>query len=297
VRYRKRHRTQYADLVRALHERSRQGDRSRGALEAEDLDPFGILSRHDHKRHAGAPRPLLADRRPRLTGVEVQHVTRERVVDGRAVEHREHDAEQRDTLLRVEAAVDGIDQDQRVRSAEAAQPGLLGEDREPFAALGQGLELGKDDGLRRPVELQRRVATGADLEPHAPGLGACNRKHGVAHTAADALKKVEPVAGVQNCSYPASGKAGVNRHFAAAAAAALDDDRDEVGLLHRPHALDELRDGNAMGSVDTQQDEGLRNVVGQLCLVVEVELLQRFEDVIQPAQTLPPILIGPVEHL
>jgi hypothetical protein len=29
---------------------------------------------------------------------------------------------------------------------------------------------------------------------------------------------------------------------------------------------------------------------------VEVQLLQRFEDVIQPAQTLPPILIGPVEH-
>jgi hypothetical protein len=29
---------------------------------------------------------------------------------------------------------------------------------------------------------------------------------------------------------------------------------------------------------------------------VKVELLERFENVVEPAQTLPPILIGPVEH-
>jgi hypothetical protein len=29
---------------------------------------------------------------------------------------------------------------------------------------------------------------------------------------------------------------------------------------------------------------------------VKVELLERFEDVIEPAQTLPPILIGPVKQ-
>jgi hypothetical protein len=37
-------------------------------------------------------------------------------------------------------------------------------------------------------------------------------------------------------------------------------------------------------------------VVGQLCLVVKVELLERFENVIETAQPLTPILIGPVKH-
>ena len=93
-----------------------------------------------------------------------------------------------------------------------------------------------------------------------------------------------------------SGEAGVGRHLSAAATAALHDDRDEVRLLHRPHALDQLRDGDAVRTIDTQQDEGFRNVIRQLGLVVKVELLERFENVVEPAQTLPPILIGPVEH-
>jgi hypothetical protein len=48
--------------------------------------------------------------------------------------------------------------------------------------------------------------------------------------------------------------------------------------------------------LDPQQDECLGHVVGQVCFVVEVQLLQRFENVIQPAQTPAPVLIGPVEH-
>src|SRR5258706_5211175 len=95
---------------------------------------------------------------------------------------------------------------------------------------------------------------------------------------------------------PVSGQAGVGRHFSPSATAALDDDRDEIGLLHRPHALDELRHRHAVGPVDAEQDQGLCHGIGQLCLVVEVQLLQRFEDVVQPSQTPPPILIGPVEH-
>src|SRR2546428_8419558 len=41
---------------------------------------------------------------------------------------------------------------------------------------------------------------------------------------------------------------------APAAAPALDHDGDQVGLLHRPHALDELGDGDAVRFLDTKQD-------------------------------------------
>jgi hypothetical protein len=51
-----------------------------------------------------------------------------------------------------------------------------------------------------------------------------------------------------------------------------------------------------MWRVNAQQDQRFGYVVGQLSLVVKVELLERFENVIEPAQTLPPILIGPVKH-
>jgi hypothetical protein len=37
-------------------------------------------------------------------------------------------------------------------------------------------------------------------------------------------------------------------------------------------------------------------VVGQLSLVMQIELLERFENVIETPQTLPPILIGPILH-
>jgi hypothetical protein len=51
-----------------------------------------------------------------------------------------------------------------------------------------------------------------------------------------------------------------------------------------------------VGPVDAQHDQRLRHVIGQLCLVVKVELLERFENVIETAQSLPPILIGPVKQ-
>ena len=92
------------------------------------------------------------------------------------------------------------------------------------------------------------------------------------------------------------GQPGVDRHLAATAATALDDDRDEVGLLHRPHLLDELRDGDAVGPLDSKKDQGLRHMIGQLRLVVKIQLLERLEDVIETAQTLSPILIGPVKQ-
>jgi hypothetical protein len=51
-----------------------------------------------------------------------------------------------------------------------------------------------------------------------------------------------------------------------------------------------------VGPVDAQQDERLRHVIGQLRLVVQVQLLERFENVIETPQPLPAILIGPVKH-
>ena len=82
------------------------------------------------------------------------------------------------------------------------------------------------------------------------------------------------------------GQARVARHLAAAAAPALDHDGDEVRLLHRPYTLDQLRDRDAVGAVDPEQDQGFGNVIRQLRLVVKIELFERFENVIEPPQSL-----------
>src|SRR6266851_8923005 len=83
---------------------------------------------------------------------------------------------------------------------------------------------------------------------------------------------------------------------APAPASAFDHDRDQVGLLHLPHALDELRDGDAVRFLDAQQDQPLRKVVVELSPVVQVQLLQGFEDVIKTPQTGPAILILRTDH-
>src|SRR5438034_7463915 len=64
------------------------------------------------------------------------------------------------------------------------------------------------------------------------------------------------------------GRAGFGRDLAAAAAPSFDHDRDEVRLLHRPHALDELRDRDGVRLLDAKHHERLRDVIGQLSLVV-----------------------------
>src|SRR5712692_3737363 len=83
---------------------------------------------------------------------------------------------------------------------------------------------------------------------------------------------------------------------APAPASAFDHDRDQVGLLHLPHALDELRDGDAVRFLDAQQDQPLGQVVVELSPVVQVQLLQGFEDVIKTPQTGPAILILRTDH-
>src|SRR5579859_878274 len=83
---------------------------------------------------------------------------------------------------------------------------------------------------------------------------------------------------------------------AAPAAPALDHDGDQVRLLHRPHALDQLRDRDAVRLLDAQQDQPLRQVVVELSPIVQVQLLQGFEDVIKTPQTGPAILILRTDH-
>src|SRR6266849_3090107 len=83
---------------------------------------------------------------------------------------------------------------------------------------------------------------------------------------------------------------------ASAPASAFDHDRDQGRLLHLPYALDELWDGDAVRFLDAQQDQPLRQVVVELSPVVQVELLQGFEDVIKTPQTGPAILILRMDH-
>lgn len=91
-------------------------------------------------------------------------------------------------------------------------------------------------------------------------------------------------------------RGGFRRDLAPAAAPALDDDGDEVRLLHRPHTLDELWDRDGMWLLDTEHDERLRHVVGQFGLVVEIQLFEAFQDVVEPAQAGPPLLFPAVQH-
>ena len=47
-----------------------------------------------------------------------------------------------------------------------------------------------------------------------------------------------------------------------------------------------------MRLLDPQHHERLGDMIGELCLVVEIELLEAFQDVVQTAQTAPPLLVS-----
>src|SRR5207245_8328040 len=83
------------------------------------------------------------------------------------------------------------------------------------------------------------------------------------------------------------GQCRFGRQLAPAAPPALDDDGDQVGLLHRPHFFDQLWDGNRVRLLDAKQHERLGDVVGQLSLVMQVELFEALQNVIQAAQSSP----------
>ena len=47
---------------------------------------------------------------------------------------------------------------------------------------------------------------------------------------------------------------------------------------------------------DAQHHERLRDVIRQLGLVVKIQLLEAFQNVVQTAQTGPPLLVSPLQH-
>src|SRR5439155_26204863 len=171
--------------------------RSRRALEAEQLDASAVRPLHRHEGLSPATRALLADGGPLLARVEVQYEPRQRVLEGRAVEHGQHEPEEGHALLGVETPIDRVDQDQREGGAEVARAGFFGEDREFLPAFDKSGQLAEDDRLGGPVELDRRVAAGAYAERHATGLGAGQRQHRLAHALTDAGENLEPLAAVQ----------------------------------------------------------------------------------------------------
>ena len=52
----------------------------------------------------------------------------------------------------------------------------------------------------------------------------------------------------------------------------------------------------AVRCLDPEQHESLGRGIGELGLVVQIQLLEDFQDVIEAAQDLPPLLIFPLEH-
>src|SRR5712692_6471037 len=124
MRDRKRHRAEDADLARSLGEPSRVNEGARCALERDQLQSIAALSRH-YTTHlaadnglAAAPGTLPTNRGPGVAGDEVDDAAGDRVADEGPIEEREHHAEERDALLGVEAAVDGVDQHEGVIGAE-----------------------------------------------------------------------------------------------------------------------------------------------------------------------------------
>src|SRR5437879_12071525 len=68
------------------------------------------------------------------------------------------------------------------------------------------------------------------------------------------------------------GQRRFGRQLAPAAPPALDDDRDQVRLLHRPHFFDQLWNGDRMRLLDAKQHERLGPVAPPLGLVMQPHL-------------------------
>ena len=115
----------------------------------------------------------------------------------RPVEQSEHQPEHGHALLCVQAAVDRIDEDQRILGAEVAEAGLFRQDRELLSTLDDRRELGEDHDLGEPVDLERRIASRAYAVCRTADLRAGNGKHRLAHSGADARKDLQPGAGFQ----------------------------------------------------------------------------------------------------
>src|SRR6185312_3307008 len=97
-------------------------------LEGEDLDL--VLRPHRAERLAAQPRTLAAARRPFFARAEVVDEAEDDVVHRLPLRDRDREGEEGNPALRIERAVDRIDDDQRQPAADAA-------------------DLLRDDGTRR----------------------------------------------------------------------------------------------------------------------------------------------------
>ena len=114
-------------------------------------------------------------------------------------------------------------------------------------------------------------------------------------------KDLEPQKAACDQDRQASGKARpaareLRIHLPAAPASPLHDDGGEERLLHRPYALDQLRDRDVVGVLDAEHHQPFGREVGEVGLLVKIELLEGLQDVIETAQDLASLLVFAGEH-
>ena len=157
------------------------------------MDTAVVLRRCHLDTVPGTLRALSSNRGPGFAGHQVHHAAGHRVGHRRPLDKREHHCIQGQTLLGVQAAVNRVDQHQRIVSSEAAASDLLGQHRETFAVVRRRLQPPQDDGLRSSVELHRPVAARAYLQLLPAGLRARQRQNRLAHVDAYPLEEREPL--------------------------------------------------------------------------------------------------------
>src|SRR6185436_17706904 len=141
------------------------------------------------ERHAVDRRARAAAGDPLFAVAEVVDVAEDDVGHRRAVGHGDREGVHREAALRVEAAVDRVDDEApAAASAVAALADLLGDDGEALAVAGEALEHRQGGVLGRAVDGHRQIAAGAASQlvgPVRAGNGGDGRGDAVAHGAAD----------------------------------------------------------------------------------------------------------------
>src|SRR3954452_16695396 len=164
-----------------------------GRLDPEQLElPVGAAALAGRPGQAAAvePRALPAPADPLLARTEVVDVAEEDVGHRPAVGHRDRDRVVRQPALRVDRAVDRVDDHERLRATERDRAALLADRREAQALVVELGELCEHGLLGRGVDEQRAVAAltaGADLAHPLRGARAVfeDRAQGAGRTAAD----------------------------------------------------------------------------------------------------------------
>src|SRR4051794_33241058 len=164
-----------------------------GRLDPEQLElavGAAALAGRPGQAAAVEPRALPAPGDPLLARTEVVDVAEEDVGHRPAIGHRDRDRVVRQAALRVDRAVDRVDDHERLRAAELDRAALLADRREAQALLVELRELCEHGLLGRGVDEQRAVAAltaGADLAHPLRGARTVleDRAQGAGRTAAD----------------------------------------------------------------------------------------------------------------